>query len=201
MLKEEFLDLLAAGLAGMPKSDITAQVVFYDMMIDDCMEDEGLSEEAAVAQMGSVDDIVRQTLEEIPLKAIVKERVSTRRRLAAWEIVLLVLGSPLWLSLLIAALAVVLSVYVVIWAVIVSLWAVTLSLAVCLPAGVVGGLIAIFRGSFPQGLALIGAGILCAGLAILMFFGSLAATRGAAKLTKKIALWIKSLFLRKENVQ
>ena len=200
MLKGEFLDRLAAGLAGLPQDDITAQLAFYDEMIDDRME-EGLTEEAAVAEMGAVEDIVRQTLEETPLTSIVKERVSSRRRMAAWEIVLLVLGSPLWLSLLIAAAAVLLSVYIVIWAVIVCLWAVTLAFAVCVPAGIFGGMFFIIRGNFPQGLALIGAGVACAGLAILMFFASLAATRGAAKLTKKIALWVKSLFLRKENAK
>ena len=200
MHKAEFLDRLAAGLSGLPQDDIAARVAFYDEMIDDRME-EGLGEEAAVAEMGTVEEIVRQTLEETPLTAIVKERVSSRRRMAAWEIVLLVLGSPVWLSLAIAALAVLLSVYVVIWAVIVSLWAVTLSLALGAPAGIAGGIFFVFRGNFPQGLALIGAGVACAGLAILMFFASLAATRGAAKLTKRIALWIKSLFLRKENVQ
>ena len=38
-----------------------------------------------------------------------------------------------------------------------------------------------------------------AGLAIALFFGCKAVTVGAAKLTKKIALWVKSLFMRKEN--
>ena len=53
-----------------------------------------------------------------------------------WLIVLLALGSPIWLSLLIAAAAVVLSLYIVLWSLILSLWAVELSLAVAALAGV-----------------------------------------------------------------
>ena len=48
-----------------------------------------------------------------------------KRRLQAWEIVLLALGLPVWLSLGLAALAVVLSLYVVVWSLDVSLWAVS----------------------------------------------------------------------------
>ena len=44
-----------------------------------------------------------------------------RRQLKAWEIVLLVLGSPLWLSLGLAAIAVIFAFYVVLWSVSVSL--------------------------------------------------------------------------------
>ena len=46
---------------------------------------------------------------------------------------------------------------------------------------------------------MIGACLVLAGLAILMFLGCLAASKGALLLTKKIALGIKSLFVRKEN--
>ena len=50
-----------------------------------------------------------------------------------------------------------------------------------------------------QGLSLIAAGIVLAGLTIFLFYGCKAATKGAAVLTKKIALGIKSLFIGKEK--
>ena len=106
-------------------------LTLYAEMLDDRIE-EGLSEEEAVAAAGAVEEIVRQTVDETPLAKIAKERVRPKRHLKAWEIVLLALGSsPVWLSLGIAAAAVILAVYVSLWAVIVSLWAVFGALAVC----------------------------------------------------------------------
>ena len=45
-----------------------------------------------------------------------------------------------------------------------------------------------------------GAALACAGLSILLVLGSLAATKGTARLTKKILLGIKALFVGKETV-
>ena len=200
MRKQEFLARLEMGLQGLPPEDIAERLAFYGEMIDDRMED-GLPEEVAVVEIGAVDDVVAQIITEIPITRIVKEAVKPKRRMAAWEIVLLVLGSPVWLSLLIAAAAVVLSVYVVIWAIIVSLWAVAFALAVGAPVGIFGGVFCLVRGDVLQGVAFVGAGIACAGLAIFMFYACLAATKGAAGLTKRTALGIKSRFLRKENAK
>ena len=49
-----------------------------------------------------------------------------KRPLRAWEIVLIILGSPLWLPLLVAGAAIVISVYAVIWSLVIALWAVEL---------------------------------------------------------------------------
>ena len=200
MDKQEFLTALEAGLAGLPQADIDERLNFYAEMIDDRVED-GLTEAEAVAELGSVDDVVAQIIADTPLTRIVRERMKPNRRLRVWEIVLLVLGFPLWFPLLMAGFAVMLSVYIVIWAVIVSLWAIDLSLAAAALGSVAAGIVSIVRGGLTAGLVLICAAAVLAGLAILLFFGCKAVTVGAAKLTKKIALWIKSLFLRKENTK
>lgn len=200
MDKQEFLSRLQAGLAGLPQEDIEERLTFYGEMIDDRME-EGLTEEEAVAELGTVEQVVAQILEETPITRLVRERVRPKRRLAAWEIVLLALGSPIWLALGIAGFAVVLCVYIVIWAVIVSLWAVEVSLAVGALGCIAAGVLSIVRGQLMAGSILLCAAAVLAGLTILLFFGCKAVTVGAAKLTKKIALWIKSLFLRKENAK
>ena len=200
MNKQEFLTRLREGLGGLPQEEIAERVSFYHEMIDDRMED-GLTEEEAVAEIGPVEAVIRQIVAETPLPRLVREKVKPNRRLRAWEIVLLVLGSPIWLSLGIAAAAVLFSVYVVIWALIASLWAVELALAV---SGVccVGAGIALFcQGDGIRGLLGLAAGFVLAGLAIFGFFACKALTKGAAWLTKAIALWIKSLFLRKEKEQ
>ena len=132
MNKQEFLAQLRKGLTGLPKDDIEERLTFYGEMIEDRIE-EGLSEEEAISEIGSVGEIAAQTIADTPLAKIAKERIRTKGRLKAWEIVLLVLGSPIWLSLGIAAAAVILALYVSLWSVIVSLWAVFGSLAVWPP--------------------------------------------------------------------
>lgn len=123
MSKQEFLAQLRKGLSGLPQDDIEERLTFYSEMIEDRIE-EGLSEEEAISAAGSIDEIVAQVVADIPLAKIARERIKAKRRLKAWEIVLLALGSPIWLSLGIAAVAVILSLYVSLWSVIISLWAV-----------------------------------------------------------------------------
>ena len=194
MNKQEFIELLKDKLSGLPSGDVEERLSFWSEMIDDRME-EGLTESEAIAAVGSADEIAAQIISEFPLSKIVKERAATNVKLRVWEIVLICLGSPLWLSLLIAAAAVVISVYAVLWSALISLWAVPAALAGGLIAGVISGVISIATQSAALGIALIGLGVLCAGLAIFSVFGCLAATKGCIFLSKKIFLGIKLLFI------
>ncbi len=200
MNKQEFLDRLWAGLYGLPQDDVEERLSFYSEMIDDRMED-GLTEEEAVAEIGPADAIISQIIEETPLTKIVGERMRPQGRHKVWQTILLVLGSPIWLSLLIALFAVLFAVYVAAWAVIISLWAVEAAFIVSALAGAAAGILLIFRGNLPSGLVLIAAALVLAGLSIFLFFGCLMATKGILALTKKILSGIKSLFLRKENAR
>ena len=196
MSKQEFLTQLRKGLSGLPQGDIEERLAFYSEMIDDQME-EGLSEEEAVSAVGTVDEIVKQAVAETPLAKIAKERIKSKRRISAGEIVLLILGSPIWLSLVIAAFAVILSLYISLWAVIVSLWAVFVSLAAGFIGGVLSCIIFTIGGNVASSIAMLAAGIVCAGLSILMFYGCKVVTKGILLLTKKMAIWIKNCFIKK----
>ena len=197
MSKQEFLAQLRKGLSGLPQDDIEERLIFYSEMIEDRKE-EGLSEEEAVSAVGTVDEIVTQVVAETPFAKIAKERIKSKRRLSAGEIVLLALGSPIWLSLGIAAFAVILSLYISLWAVIISLWAVFASFAACSIGGVLACVVFIVDGNGASGLAMLSAGIVCAGLAIFMFYGCKVATKGTLILTRKIAIWTKNCFIKKE---
>ena len=199
MNKQDFLAGLRSGLSGLPPEDIEERLTFYGEMIDDRME-EGLSEEEAVAAIGEVSEIVRQTVADTPLAKIAKERIRPKRRLKTGEIVLLALGSPIWLSLAIAAAAVLFAVIVSLWSVILSLWAVFASLAVSAVAAVPAGAFFAVGGHGASGLALLSAGLVCAGLTILLFFGCQGAMKGLLLLTKKLTLWTKNRFIKKEEV-
>lgn len=197
MNKLDFLLRLKEALAGLPKDELEERLNFYSEIIDDRIE-EGFSEEEAVAVTGSVEEIAAQVVAETPLVKIAKERIKSKRRLSVGEIVLLALGSPIWLSLGIAAFAVILSLYISLWAVIISLWAVFASFAACSIGGVLSCVVFIVDGNGASGLAMLSAGIVCAGLAIFMFYGCKAATKGTLILTKKIAIWTKNCFIKKE---
>ena len=200
MNKNEFLSELRAGLSGLPQDDVEERLAFYGEMIDDRME-EGVTEEEAVSMIGDVGAIVSQTVADIPLAKLVKEQITPKRTLKAWEIVVICLGFPLWFPLLIAGLAVVFSLYVVAWSLIISLWAIELSFVASSFAGIAAAVAYIIRGDVVSGVALIGASIFLAGLLIFTFFGCAALSKGIIRLTKKAALGIKSLFIRKESTK
>ena len=199
MNKQEFLAQLRKGLSGLPQEDIEERLTFYGEMLEDRRE-EGFTEEEAVAAIGDVDEIVLQTVAEIPLAKIAKERIRPKRSLRAWEIVLLALGSPIWLALGLAA-AVVFALYLALWAVVAALWAVWGAIAVCAVGSVPVCVVLAARGGIAGGLAILAAGFVCAGLSIFLFYGCREATRGVWALTKKITIGIKNGLIRKEERQ
>ena len=98
MNKIEFTLELSKQLLGLPEDEIKEKVLFYVEMIDDRM-DEGMSEHDAVADVGSPEEIAEEIISEFPLKKFVKEKIRPKRRLKGWEIALIAVGSPIWISL------------------------------------------------------------------------------------------------------
>ena len=197
MNKQEYLAALRQGLSGLPIDDGEERLNFYSEMIDDRME-EGKSEEQVVAELDSVEDVVSQILSDIPVSKLVKKKIKSGRRLRTWEIVLLALGFPIWFSLGIAALAVILTLFAVLWSVLISAWAVFGACVGAVVGGVGGGILFVCQGYLSSGLVLIFSALVSAGLSIFLFFGCRKATVGTAKLTKRIVLGIKKMFVRGE---
>jgi len=196
MNKQEFLTRLRVGLSVLPQEDAEERLSFYAEMIEDRKE-EGLSEQEAVSAIGSADEVVAQIIADTPLTQLVKQKLKSPKRRSSWSIVLIVLGSPIWFSLLIAAFAVALSLYVSLWAVVICLWAVFASLVGCFIGGLAAGVGYLAYGHILSGLSLMAAGLVCAGLSILCFFGCRAMTRLVANLGKQMVLWLKRCFIGK----
>lgn len=196
MNKLAFLLELDAKLSGLPEEDIDRSVEYYSEMIDDRMED-GLSEEEAVAAVGEPAEIAAHILSELPLGKLVKAKLKPQRALRAWEIVLLVLGSPVWIPLLAAALVIILAIYIVIWSIVVSLYAVDLALAVSAVACVPTGVIYAVGENIATGAFVLGGALILAGLAIFLFLGCNQTAKGAWWLGKMILRGIKSCFIGK----
>ena len=185
MTKDQFLSALCDKLSHLPQKEVEERLQFYIEAIEDRME-EGFSEEDAVTAVGSVEEIAAQIAAEIPVPPAAEEKTAaSKRRLKTWEIVLLILGSPVWFSLLIAAFSVAISLYAALWSVIIALWAVFGAVAACALGLTLSGILLAVFSNVPSGIAMVGAGFVCAGLAILFFIGCKALTTGTCFLTMK----------------
>ena len=199
MNKQDFMATLRKRLSEQPTQAVEERLAFYSEIIDDRMED-GLSEEEAVAAIGTVDEIAAQILSDMPQTKARTAENPPKEKWQTWQILLLVLGAPVWFSLLIAALSIVISLYASVWSVIISLWAVFATLIGCAVSGIAAG-IGLAGASALAGGALICAGVICAGLAILLFFGCRAVTRGSIYLTRTAVQWVARLFCKKESAK
>ena len=196
MNKQEFLSGLWERLAGLPGEDIGRSMDYYSEMIDDRME-EGLSEEEAVRAIGSMDEVVAQILMETSLPKLVKAKVRRKRSVPIGQIVLLILGSPIWLPLCIVALAIFLVLYLLLWVLVLVLYAADLCVAAVGLSGFLGAFVQVFGGRLAQGAFLLGCGLACIGLAALLFFGVNLVAKGVLSLSRKMLRGMKSCFIGK----
>ena len=122
MNKQEFLKQLKRQLKKLPPKEREEQLTFYSELIADKME-EGATEEEAILSIGNAKEIASRILtdtEALPLDE------TEKRHLRGWELLLLILGSPLWFSLLLAFCGVAISVFAVIFSLVLVAWVITL---------------------------------------------------------------------------
>ena len=192
MNKTEFTEQLQLSLKGLSELDIKRSVDYYEEMIEDRIED-GMAEEEAVSAMGSIDEIKAKILEETPIAKIVKEKMRPKRALRAWEIVLLVLGAPVWIPVTAALLICCLVIFLCFWIIILWLYATDLAIFASGFGFIIGAFIQ--QNGFNTGLFFAGGGIALVGAAILLFFGFTEIAKGMFWVSKKIVLGIKKLFV------
>ena len=196
MNKQEFLSSLRARLNGLPKDDIEERINFYEEMINDRIDD-GKSEEEAVADIGTVDQIVEEIARETPLVKLVKEKIKPKRKLRVWEIILLILGFPLWFPLALTGLILAFVFYLLIWVLVIVCYSVEVGLIACAFGGLIAFFAYLFNGDF--NLMSLGISIMSAGGAALFVFACIGATKGTLKLSKVIMTKIKMLFINKKG--
>lgn len=187
MNKIEYLSAIRARINHLPPSEIDSYLSFYAEMIDDRIE-EGMGEDEAIRDIGTVDEVVSQILSEAPDPSA---KQKNKRSISSGVIILLIIGSPVWLPILIAAAAIAFSVYIVIWSVIVSLYAVDLAIGVTGVAGLVGCFVLCAVGKPATAMLLAGGGLICIGLSILMLFAFNAITKLTVWLSKTLFKGIK----------
>ena len=198
MTKTDFLDSIQSRLAGMPEDEIQKSLDYFSEMIDDRMED-GMAEEEAVAEMGSVDNAIKEILDDIPLSKMIRAKAQTKRTLKTWQIVLLCVTSPIWAPLVLTFFLLIVVFYLVAWVLVAVSFAVDLALFLSGIASFIVGIATLFRFAAAGPLMAIGCGLILIGGAVMLFIPLTKLAKQTAKLAKKIVLWIKSWFIRRKR--
>ena len=193
MTKTEFLTELKKALEGLPEEDIEKSLEYYSEMIDDRIED-GLTEEEAVADLGSIEDIRAQIVKDTPITRIIKEKIKPKRTLSCLEITLLIVGFPIWFPLLASVAATLFSIWVSLWAVVISFYAVEAAFMASAVGGIIAAVVMLTVGNSVTGLFLFGCSLASVGLGILWIFVCKYSTKGLVWLT---GAFVKSLFMKK----
>ena len=165
MTKADFLQLLERALAQLPEEERRRNLEYYSELLDDMLE-EGMTEAEATAKLGSPGQIAQNILQEMPLSKLVSTRMKPQSGWTPLAIILAVVGSPVWVPLLLAAAAVVLALFVSIWALGAAAVAVVVGLAVAVVAAPIIAVRAAVL-TLPLGLLLLGAGLVLLGLCVL----------------------------------
>ncbi|APJ09702.1 DUF1700 domain-containing protein [Bacillus safensis] len=161
MNKKEFLSSLKKHLHLLGDKDSDRFIEYYDEMIEDYQED-GYSEQEAVHQVGQPAMIAEGIMKEQGIKTVQVPTFGEK----ATRLSILILGFPLWGSILATVFLLILSVYMVIWCIPLVTGALTLT-------GLLGGFWSIIGSPFifQDGLHVVvtqvGVGIFLLGVGLL----------------------------------
>lgn len=174
MNKAEFLKELDRQLSGLPKEERQRSVEFYSEMIDDRIED-GDDEATAVSRAGSPRQIAEELMGESARQGAGKRRVNV------WTVVFAVLASPIWLPILAAAAAVVISVYISVWAIVVSIAAAGIGIAAGALGGIAAALIMLFTQPPADAAFIFGCALILAGASVFVLLAAIYSVRVTIK--------------------
>ncbi|MBC5738259.1 DUF1700 domain-containing protein [Lawsonibacter faecis] len=172
MNREEYLQELYARLSNrLPRQELDNVMKYYEEYFD---EAGSAREQEIIAELGTPAELAAEIAGRKPTETQYVYEPRPRRRRSAGQIVLLACLSPIWVPLLIAAVAVVFSLIVALFAVAGSIAAAGLG---CVLAGIFSiwcGFTAIFSGGIPTLMFFGGAGLFIAALGLLLFLGGVA---------------------------
>lgn len=193
MNKQEYLAQLRAALACLPEGEIEESVAFYTEMIDDRVAD-GLTEEEATAQLDDPKAAAQAIIADLPVVPRTVVRTKQKNRALYWTLV--ILGSPLWLTLLLAAGMLVLAGLLTIWCLILGLWLLAAGLLAGGPLGIGVCLWALAVGQPVYGVFELGLGLLCFGLGLFCLHGAVAASKTLMQVSRQWIAKAKAPFVK-----
>lgn len=202
MKKDEFLSSLERLLRSLKREERNRFLSYYVEMIDDYMED-GCGEEDAIQRIGNPGEIAQEILSDREARPV----RPTPAWMKAGVIVLLILGSPLWGSLVLAVLCcalaaviMVMAAYVVIWCIPVIFGAFSISSLVLAVVSTIGSVLLMFRDT-ATGIVQMGFGILFVGLFLVTALLTWEVGKRFVGVTKKFSIWLAGLFQKMRGVR
>lgn len=191
MTKQEYLAELRRALGELPADEVARTCAFYEEMIDDRVE-AGMAEQDAVAQMEPPAEAAARILDELPTVPRALARAQAARRTgcgtaALWAAV--IVGSPLWASVLAAALACVLCGVIVLCIPIAVAWVLAVAFLGCVPVAIYAAVCAALAGSGTIALFDLGVGLGMGGAGLLLLIAALFVTRFFARLLGRFVRW------------
>ena len=193
MSKEEFLLELRKNLNGLPNDEIDNRIEFYSEMIDDRVE-EGKTIDEAIEDIGGVDGVIKDIAKETPLVSLVKNKVKPNRSLYVWEILIIILGFPIWFPLLLSFSIIAFVVYFMLW--ILDFVFSTVGLSLICSSGLSLVIFFIYLTKGKLALNYLGYFLVLLAISLFLFVGVYYFTKLCAKVTKYTLLGIKSWFIR-----
>ena len=191
MTKKEFLEKLGELLIEADEDNRENSIAYYDEMIEDFKED-GLTEEEAIKRIGSPDVIARSILGQ---DSVVYKEVNGKLKILI--IILLILGLPLWGSLLLVVAALIFGVLIIILCGYIVIWCIplisgTISLG-SLTVGVISmiGSFILMGQNLELGILQLGFGVSLMGLFIVLAILTFKISKYFVNVTKWFSKWLK----------
>ncbi len=194
MNKQDYLNALNNVLSGIPESEKQKTLDYYTEIIDDAIE-EGEDENAVVARLDQPEQVLKRLVNETPLHRFVTQDVKNRS-LNAVTVVLLAISSPLWISLLLAAFAVVLALYISVWSIVISLF-VTFAALVCSAIALLVVIPFIITDAALKAMLFFGLALTGIGLSVFLFFFSVWCSKQIIRFTMFLFRKAKELLIKK----
>ena len=191
MTKSDFFNSLKESLKPLSKGECNKFIIYYEEIIEDYKES-GLTEEEAVDKLGythSISNVILSDQDNVDIK------ISPFNNYII-NILLLVLGFPLWGSLLLAVALLILSANIIIWCI-------PFITGVSSTAFFIAALVSIIGAPFmvgdilSVGIMQLGVGIALIGISILLAFLTVFLSRKFIVITKKLSLMVCKRFNKK----
>jgi uncharacterized membrane protein len=191
MNKAEFLKELSFYLQKMNDTEKNKFIIYYDEMISDYVEN-GAAEEEAIRKIGTPLKIAEELLDDYD--SVKLNLPSTGSR--ALNIILMTIGFPLWGSVLLAVVLMVLSIYVLIWCLPVVTGAGCVGFFASAIVGIIGTPFVMAK-NVSLGIMQMGTSLISIGITVLLGTATIDLSKKFINLTKKLNVKLLALFKKK----
>lgn len=193
MNRTEFIEILSAKLKVLNRTEREKFITYYEEIIEDYLEN-GFTEEEVIGKIGDPKILAKNILSEQNQDTVdIKMPVTNSKLLNR---ILLVLGFPLWGSLVFAGLMIILSGLIVVWSI-------PFTAGVSALAFFIAGVFSIvatpfmLADVFSVGVVQLGVGIASIGVALLLAMATLFLCKKFGYFTKELSSRLLRLFNRK----